>query len=89
MPVHIQPADFNNITLFVATLTVQRRECKDWLCVYRIEDWGQHARFLLDTTDAADIAWAPNGATIAVWDSVLYYKVTLVLYILLVITMCL
>jgi len=32
-------------------------------------------RFLVDTLDAADLAWSPDGGKLAVWDSPLAYKV--------------
>lgn len=53
----------------------QRRECKDWVACYSTRDWQLLQRFLVDTRDAADLAWSPNGAHLAVWDNSLGHKV--------------
>ncbi|GBF93064.1 hypothetical protein Rsub_05675 [Raphidocelis subcapitata] len=57
---------------------LERKECKDWVALYdhsAADGWSLRSRFVLDTLDAADLAWSPDGSKIAVWDSPLQYKV--------------
>ncbi|KXZ53074.1 hypothetical protein GPECTOR_8g67 [Gonium pectorale] len=56
---------------------LERSEMKDWVTVYDTSSWGEAARFPLPTSDAADLAWSPEGGVLAVWDSCLQYKVAL------------
>lgn len=54
--------------MFLAFL--QRTECKDWLSIYHVSSWVVPAVHVsLPTVDAADIAWASDGSSIAAWDS--------------------
>ncbi|KAJ3005261.1 WD repeat-containing protein wrap73 [Thoreauomyces humboldtii] len=53
----------------------ERNDCKDFVSVYDVEDWSLLKRFPTDTTDLADIAWSPDGRYIAVWESILDYKI--------------
>jgi WD40 repeat protein len=48
---------------------LERLECKDWLAVYDTSCWELISHSPLPTTDAADISWAPDGSSIACWDS--------------------
>ena len=43
--------------------------------MYDARGWGQLAHYVVDTSDAADLAWAPDGGALALWDSCLTYKV--------------
>lgn len=54
---------------------LQRRECKDFITLYNCSTWAQVKRFQVSTMDAADISWSPDGTCLAVWDSLLTYKV--------------
>ncbi|KAI8472330.1 MAG: WD40-repeat-containing domain protein [Monoraphidium minutum] len=57
---------------------LERKECKDWVAVYDCsggDGWALSSRFQVDTLDAADLAWSPDGSKIAIWDSPLAYKV--------------
>ncbi|KAI9325583.1 WD40-repeat-containing domain protein [Obelidium mucronatum] len=53
----------------------ERRDGKDTLSVYDCEDWTLVKHFPVDTSDLEDIAWSPDGRFIAVWDSILEYKI--------------
>lgn len=39
----------------------ERRECKDYLAIYRTEDWKLVNHLPLDLFDLADIRWTPSG----------------------------
>ncbi|KAF8071311.1 WRAP73 [Scenedesmus sp. PABB004] len=55
---------------------LERKDCKDWLALYSTAaGWPLQARVALGTLDAADLAWSPDGAKLAVWDSPLAYRV--------------
>ncbi|KAJ3011799.1 UNVERIFIED_CONTAM: WD repeat-containing protein wrap73 [Siphonaria sp. JEL0065] len=53
----------------------ERRDGKDTLSIYDAEDWTLLKHFPVDTSDLEDIAWSPDGRFIAVWDTILEYKV--------------
>lgn len=58
---------------------LQRKECKDWVALYDYASgsgWGVRSRFLVDTLDAVDLNWSPDGTKLAIWDSPLAYKVS-------------
>ncbi|EFJ50847.1 hypothetical protein VOLCADRAFT_73435 [Volvox carteri f. nagariensis] len=57
---------------------LERSDMKDWASVYDTRTWSEAAHFQLSTSDAADLAWSPEGCVLAVWDSCLKYKVVLV-----------
>ncbi|KAI9217624.1 WD40-repeat-containing domain protein [Blastocladiella britannica] len=48
---------------------------KDSVCVYDCAEWVLVKRFNVETVDADNLAWSPDGRRIAVWDSLLDYKV--------------
>ena len=50
----------------------QRSDCKDVLAVYDCATWQPRAQCVLPTADLADLAWSPDGACIAAWESALY-----------------
>ncbi|GBG89539.1 hypothetical protein CBR_g49329 [Chara braunii] len=52
-----------------------RRDCKDSIHVLSCDTWEIMESFAVDTFDLADLQWAPEDSCIAVWDSLLYYKV--------------
>ena len=51
---------------------MQRIDCKDVLGVYSCASWQPEAQIPVVTQDLADLAWSPDGACIAAWDSPLY-----------------
>uniref|UniRef100_A0A061SMQ9 Wd repeat-containing protein wrap73-like n=1 Tax=Tetraselmis sp. GSL018 TaxID=582737 RepID=A0A061SMQ9_9CHLO len=53
----------------------ERRDCKDSVAVFSCGDWSAVTRFAVQTSDLADLAWSPDGSCIAVWDTILDYKV--------------
>ncbi|KAJ3218127.1 WD repeat-containing protein wrap73 [Dinochytrium kinnereticum] len=53
----------------------ERRESRDTLSVYDCEDWTLLKHFPVDTVDLENVAWSPDGRYIAVWDTMLEYKV--------------
>lgn len=55
----------------------ERRDCKDMISIFDCSSWQLVQHFAVDTTDLAGIAWSPDGRVLAVWDSVLDYKVLL------------
>lgn len=57
-------------------LSMQRKDCKDWLALYSTSSgWELQARLQLPTLDAADLSWSPDSSKLAVWDSALTYAV--------------
>mmetsp|Transcript_65310 Transcript_65310/g.206311 ORF Transcript_65310/g.206311 Transcript_65310/m.206311 type:complete len:438 (+) Transcript_65310:104-1417(+) len=52
----------------------ERRDCRDAISIFRCNGWEVAAHFPLDTTDMSDMAWSPDGSTIAVWDTALDYR---------------
>jgi hypothetical protein len=54
----------------------QRYECKDYLTLYTAAagGWQQAVHVGVGTSDAEDLAWAPNARYLAVWDSCLEYR---------------
>ena len=54
---------------------VQRSQCKDQLTIYSCLDWQPLSRASLPTSDAADLVWSPDRTCLAVWESVLEYRV--------------
>ncbi len=44
------------------------------MTLYSTQGWQQTAHVTLDTQDAVDLAWAPDGQHLAVWDSCLTYQ---------------
>ncbi|GLC72039.1 hypothetical protein PLESTF_001197600 [Pleodorina starrii] len=57
---------------------LERSDMKDWVSVYDTRTWSEAAHFPLETSDAADLAWSPEGGVLAAWDTCLKYKVVLV-----------
>ena len=55
----------------------ERRNCKDFVSIFACDNWEMLKHFETDTSDLADLAWSPNGRLLAVWDSVVEYKVVL------------
>ena len=53
----------------------ERRDCKDVLSVFECSSWQLVQHFPVATHDLAGLRWAPDGSVLAVWDSVLDYKV--------------
>ncbi|KAJ3172057.1 WD repeat-containing protein wrap73 [Geranomyces variabilis] len=53
----------------------ERNDCKDYISVYDCEDWSLLKRFPTETADLTDIAWSPDGQYLAVWETILDYKV--------------
>ncbi|KAJ9081966.1 hypothetical protein DSO57_1009188 [Entomophthora muscae] len=56
---------------------LERKEKKDYIGIYDTDTWLLKKHFLLDTIDAADISWSPDGQFIAVLESCIEYKVIL------------
>ncbi len=53
---------------------MQRYECRDHVTLYDAQSgWRQAAHAATETLDAQDVAWAPGGSYLAVWDSCLNY----------------
>ncbi|XP_035697911.1 WD repeat-containing protein WRAP73-like isoform X1 [Branchiostoma floridae] len=55
----------------------ERRDCKDYISVFSCKQWQLMKHFETDTKDLAGLEWAPNGRALAVWDSILDYKLLL------------
>jgi hypothetical protein len=51
---------------------LQRSDCKDSLALYDCATWQPRAQFPTATADLADLAWAPDGGCLAVWESPLH-----------------
>lgn len=54
-----------------------RRDCKDYINMLACRGWEPMGTFGADTVDLADLEWSPSDSNIAVWDSPLEYKVSL------------
>mmetsp|Transcript_17342 Transcript_17342/g.33382 ORF Transcript_17342/g.33382 Transcript_17342/m.33382 type:complete len:435 (-) Transcript_17342:1765-3069(-) len=52
----------------------ERRECKDFVSVFSTAAWKVAAHFPVATEDLADISWSPDGGNLAVWDTILEYR---------------
>ncbi|XP_077460311.1 WD repeat-containing protein WRAP73 [Stigmatopora argus] len=55
----------------------ERRDCKDYVCLFVCDDWHLLRHFETETQDLTGLEWSPNGCVLAVWDSCLEYKVLL------------
>ena len=53
----------------------ERRDCKDLLSVFECSSWQLVQHFPVATQDLAGLRWSPDGRVLALWDSVLDYKV--------------
>ncbi|KAJ1558724.1 WD repeat-containing protein wrap73, partial [Nowakowskiella sp. JEL0078] len=53
---------------------LESKDCKDSVAIIDCEDWSLIRRFSVDTSDTEDISWSPDGQFIAVWSSILEYK---------------
>ncbi|XP_061639379.1 WD repeat-containing protein WRAP73 isoform X2 [Phyllopteryx taeniolatus] len=67
--------DFSRDGCYMAL--AERRDCKDYVCVFVCDDWHLLRHFETETQDLAGLEWSPNGCVLAVWDSCLEYKVLL------------
>ncbi|XP_061910421.1 WD repeat-containing protein WRAP73 isoform X1 [Entelurus aequoreus] len=67
--------DFSRDGCYMAL--AERRDCKDYICVFVCDDWHLLRHFETETQDLAGLEWSPNGCVLAVWDSCLEYKVLL------------
>ncbi|XP_061691129.1 WD repeat-containing protein WRAP73 isoform X2 [Syngnathoides biaculeatus] len=67
--------DFSRDGCYMAL--AERRDCKDYVCVFVCDDWHLLRHFETETQDLAGLQWSPNGCVLAVWDSCLEYKVLL------------
>ncbi|ORZ38988.1 WD40-repeat-containing domain protein [Catenaria anguillulae PL171] len=54
---------------------LDRVDCKDFVCIYDAAGWEMVKRFAIDTNDADNLAWSPDGRHLVVWDSLLDFKV--------------
>ncbi|CAD7696704.1 unnamed protein product [Ostreobium quekettii] len=52
----------------------ERNNCKDFLTILACSDWKTQVHFQLPTQDLADLCWSPSGDCLAVWDSLLTYR---------------
>eukprot|EP00873_Tetraselmis_striata_P028565 jgi/Tetstr1/448829/TSEL_036055.t1 len=55
----------------------ERKNCKDAITILSTSDWTAQTTFATATMDLSDLSWSPDGGCIAVWDSLLEYKVLL------------
>ena len=55
----------------------ERRECKDVVSIFECDSWQLVQHFPVGTQDLVGLCWSPGGGVLAVWDSVLDYKVLL------------
>ncbi|XP_077441808.1 WD repeat-containing protein WRAP73 [Vanacampus margaritifer] len=67
--------DFSRDGCYMAL--AERRDCKDYVCVFVCDDWHLLRHFETETQDLTGLEWSPNGCVLAVWDSCLEYKVLL------------
>mmetsp|Transcript_25008 Transcript_25008/g.64551 ORF Transcript_25008/g.64551 Transcript_25008/m.64551 type:complete len:456 (+) Transcript_25008:2492-3859(+) len=54
---------------------LERYDYKDHIALYDVHSWKEVLHITCDTSDAVDLRWSPDGTYIAVWDSVLTYRV--------------
>ena len=47
------------------------------MTIFTCADWEPRAHFRVGTEDLCDAQWSPVDETIAVWDSLLYYRILL------------
>ena len=67
--------DFTSDGCYMAL--AERRECKDMVSVFECSSWQLVQHFPVATQDLVGLRWSPEGCVLAVWDSVLDYKVLL------------
>ena len=67
--------DFSSDGSYLAL--AERRDCKDFLSLFDCCSWQLVQHFPVGTRDLAGLLWSPDGRVLAVWDSVLDYKVLL------------
>eukprot|EP00899_Mesostigma_viride_P019511 jgi/Mesvir1/27561/Mv07311-RA.1 len=65
--------DFSHDGSFMAL--AERRDCKDYIIIYGTDTWEVMSHFKSDSVDLVDLSWAPDDSCIAVWDSVLEYRI--------------
>ncbi|RKP06138.1 hypothetical protein THASP1DRAFT_18862 [Thamnocephalis sphaerospora] len=53
----------------------ERKEVKDHVGIYNCDTWSLVHTFPVETLDLEGLQWSPNGRYIAVWDTMLEYKV--------------
>eukprot|EP00462_Mataza_sp_D1_P005949 CAMPEP_0175125378 /NCGR_PEP_ID=MMETSP0087-20121206/3284_1 /TAXON_ID=136419 /ORGANISM="Unknown Unknown, Strain D1" /LENGTH=553 /DNA_ID=CAMNT_0016407211 /DNA_START=41 /DNA_END=1699 /DNA_ORIENTATION=+ len=54
---------------------VERRNFKDFVSVYCTEGWERIQHFEIDTEDCVGVLWSPDDRYVAVWGSMLEYRV--------------
>ncbi|XP_064611407.1 WD repeat-containing protein WRAP73-like isoform X1 [Liolophura sinensis] len=53
----------------------ERRDCKDYVSVFACSTWELVKHFETATEDLAGLEWSPDGRVLAVWESLLQYKI--------------
>ena len=53
---------------------MQRSDCKEYVSLVNCNNWSLCSRVAVPTQDLADLAWAPDSRSFAVWDTLLTYK---------------
>eukprot|EP00195_Chlamydomonas_chlamydogama_P006395 CAMPEP_0202899000 /NCGR_PEP_ID=MMETSP1392-20130828/7362_1 /ASSEMBLY_ACC=CAM_ASM_000868 /TAXON_ID=225041 /ORGANISM="Chlamydomonas chlamydogama, Strain SAG 11-48b" /LENGTH=368 /DNA_ID=CAMNT_0049585083 /DNA_START=375 /DNA_END=1481 /DNA_ORIENTATION=- len=56
---------------------LERYDCQDHVSVYDTRSWQQLHHFRIDTSDAADLLWSPDGGHLAALDGPLTYRASL------------
>ena len=69
----VNGAEFSRDGRYFAVL--ERRDYRDHVSIYSCDAWKMVRYFPVDTNDAADLSWSPDGSALAVYDSLLDYKV--------------
>ncbi|KAL1925476.1 uncharacterized protein VTP21DRAFT_359 [Calcarisporiella thermophila] len=53
---------------------IERRDSKDYICIYSTTDWKQAKQISIDTLDCMGFEWSPDGQFIVVWENITEYK---------------
>ncbi len=54
---------------------LERHDAKDTVGIYNVENWSLSKSFSLETTDADNLIWSPDGRYLAVWDHPMEYRI--------------
>ncbi|XP_014774667.1 WD repeat-containing protein WRAP73 [Octopus bimaculoides] len=65
--------DYSQDGLFMAL--AERRDCSDFISIFACKSWELIKHFSCATDDLNGLKWSPSARILAVWDSLLVYKI--------------
>lgn len=67
--------DYSEDGYFMAL--AERRDCQDFISIFACRSWELVKHFSCSTDDLSGLQWSPGGKVLAVWDTLLKYKIVI------------